>query len=65
MEKNKTSPKQEFGSMAGSVINSTGVLRLNFCPKLNICASISALRQARNSYLLVYDYDELQRILNH
>jgi len=51
--------------MAGSVINSTGVLRLNFCPKLNICASISALRQARNSYLLVYDYDELQRILNH
>ena len=28
--------------MAGSVLNSTAVLRLNFCAKLNICASISA-----------------------
>ena len=27
--------------MAGSVLNSTAVLRLNFCAKLNICASIS------------------------
>ena len=28
--------------MAGLVINSTAVLRLNFCAKLNICALISA-----------------------
>ena len=28
--------------MAGLVLNSTAVLRLNFCAKLNICASISA-----------------------
>jgi len=34
--------QQQFGKMAGSVLNSTAVLRLNFCAKLNICASISA-----------------------
>ena len=28
--------------MAGSVLSSSSVLRLNFCAKLNICASISA-----------------------
>src|SRR5690554_1267853 len=28
--------------MAGLVLNSTAVLRLNFCTKLNICTSISA-----------------------
>jgi len=28
--------------MAGLVLNSTAVLRLNFCAKLNICSSISA-----------------------
>src|SRR5690606_26122226 len=28
--------------MAGLVLNSTAVLRFNFCTKLNICASISA-----------------------
>lgn len=28
--------------MAGSVLNSTPVLRLNFCAKLNICAYKSA-----------------------
>jgi len=33
---------QQFGKMAGSVLNSTAVLRLNFCAKLNICASIPA-----------------------
>jgi len=33
---------QQFGKMAGSVLNSTVVLRLSFCAKLNICASISA-----------------------
>ena len=34
--------QQQFGKMAGLVLNSTEVLRLNFCTKLNICASISA-----------------------
>ncbi|MBK9299790.1 MAG: hypothetical protein IPN14_04065 [Bacteroidetes bacterium] len=34
--------QQQFGKMAGSVLNSTAVLRLNICAKLNICASISA-----------------------
>ncbi|WP_312752664.1 hypothetical protein, partial [Epilithonimonas hominis] len=34
--------QQQFGKMAGSVLNSTAVLRLNFCAKPNICASISA-----------------------
>jgi len=33
---------QLFGKIAGSVLNSTAVLRLNFCAKLNICASIPA-----------------------
>ena len=39
---NKTNAQQQFGKMAGLVRNSTAVLRLNFCAKLNICASISA-----------------------
>src|SRR5690606_34474007 len=34
--------------MAGSVLNSTAVLRLNFCAKLNICASISATSPSCN-----------------
>jgi len=34
--------QQQFGKMADLVPNSTAVLRLNFCAKLNICASISA-----------------------
>jgi len=34
--------QQQFGKMAGLVLNSTAVLRLNFCAKLNICTSISA-----------------------
>jgi len=34
--------QQQFGKMAGLVLNSTAVLRLNICAKLNICASISA-----------------------
>ena len=38
----KTNAQQQFGKMAGLVLNSTAVLRLNFCAKLNICASISA-----------------------
>jgi len=33
---------RQFGKMAGSVLNSTAVLRLNSRAKLNICASISA-----------------------
>ena len=33
---------QQFGKMAGLVLNSKVVLRLNFCAKLNICAWISA-----------------------
>ena len=33
--------------MAGLVQNSTAVLRLNFCAKLNICASISATSPSR------------------
>jgi hypothetical protein len=32
----KVSLEQQFGKMAGSVLNSTAVLRLNFCAKLNI-----------------------------
>ena len=35
--------------MAGSVLNSTAVLRLNFCAKLNICASISATSPSRKT----------------
>ena len=38
----KTNAQQQFGKMAGLVLNSTAVLRLNFCAKLNICASVSA-----------------------
>ncbi|WP_312356770.1 hypothetical protein, partial [Empedobacter sp.] len=34
--------QQQFGKMAGLVLNSTAILRLNFCAKLNNCASISA-----------------------
>jgi len=37
-----TAGNRQFGKMAGIVLNSTAVLRLNFCAKLNICASISA-----------------------
>lgn len=40
--KNKNGIQQQFGKMAGLVLNSTAVLRLNFCAKLNNCASISA-----------------------
>jgi len=42
MVKQNYGTKQQFGKMAGSVLNSTVVHRLNFCAKLNICASISA-----------------------
>jgi hypothetical protein len=34
--------QQQFGKMAGLVLNPIAVLRLNFCAKLNIRASISA-----------------------
>jgi hypothetical protein len=33
---------RQFGKMAGLVLNSSSVLRLNFSAKLNICTSISA-----------------------
>jgi len=39
--------QQQFGKMAGSVLNSTTVLRLNFCAKPNFCASISATSPSR------------------
>jgi hypothetical protein len=37
--------------MAGLVLNSTSVLLLNFCAKLNICASISATSPSRQTAL--------------
>ena len=39
--------QHRFGNMAGLVLNSSSVLRLNFCAKLNICASISATSPSR------------------
>ena len=38
--------QQQFGKMAGSVLNSTAVLRFDFCAKLNICASIAPPSQS-------------------
>jgi hypothetical protein len=43
--------------MAGLVLNSTAVFQLNFCAKLNICASISATfakPETVNSTMLSY-----------
>ena len=39
--------QHRFGNMAAEVLNSSSVLRLNFCAKLNICASISATSPSR------------------
>ncbi|MBS1782693.1 MAG: hypothetical protein JSS78_06485 [Bacteroidetes bacterium] len=41
-EKEARTANGQFGKMAGLVLNSTAVLRLNIYAKLNICASISA-----------------------
>ena len=35
--------------MAAEVLNSSSVFRLNFCAKLNICASISATSPSRKT----------------
>ena len=42
MKITNTAGNRQFGKMAGIVLNSTAVLRLKFCTKPNICASISA-----------------------
>lgn len=39
--------------MAGLMLNSTVVLRLNFCEKLNICASKSATSPRRKPLCLM------------
>ena len=39
-----------LNAMGAEVLNSTFVLLLNFCAKLNICASNPPLRQAPNRY---------------
>lgn len=44
--------------MAGSVLNSTAVLRLNFCAKLNICASISATSPSCKPLVTISRMDE-------
>jgi hypothetical protein len=36
-----------FGNMAAEVQNLSSILRLDFCAKLNICASISATSPSR------------------
>jgi hypothetical protein len=49
--------------MAGSVLNSTAVLQLNFCAKLNICASISATSPSCKTFAVILEkrQNELQR----
>jgi hypothetical protein len=39
--------QHRFVNMAAEVLNSSSVFRLNFCAKLNICASISATAPSR------------------
>ena len=41
--------QHRFGNMAAEVLNSSSVLRLSFCAKLNICASISATSPSRKT----------------
>lgn len=47
--------------MAGSVLNSTIVLRLNFCEKLNICASISGTSQSRKTLYIISPKHRMRR----
>ena len=47
--------------MAGLVLNSSSVLRLNFCAKLNICASISATSPSREPLADIIDKQNLKK----
>ena len=45
--------QQQFGNMAAEVINSSSVLRLNFCTKLNFCASIAPPSQSPETLAVI------------
>jgi hypothetical protein len=49
------SHQQQLGKMAGLVLNSTTVLRLNFCTKLNNSASISATSQTPETLAVILE----------
>ena len=57
--------QHRFGNMAAEVLNSTAVLRLNFCAKLNICASISATSPSRKTLAVSLERQKTERKQNY
>jgi hypothetical protein len=48
--------------MAAEVLNSSSVFRLNFCAKLNICASISATSPSRKTLAVIVKMEKTVKL---